>query len=101
MHQTSGQQRKVVIFFGSPGSGKGTQAALLSSALGIPAISTGEMLRRECNSGSPLGRSLKAVLAAGQLVGDDLMNEAVSRRLSQPDCRDGVILDGYPQPWRR
>jgi adenylate kinase len=98
MQQTNGRhRRKIIIFFGPPGSGKGTQAALLSGALGIPAISTGEMLRRECCSGSPLGRSLKAILAAGQLVNDDLMNEAVARRLSQPDCHDGAILDGYPR----
>jgi adenylate kinase len=90
-------QGQFVVFLGPPGSGKGTQAARLSSELGIPAISTGEMLRRECRSGSPLGRAVQSVLASGQLVGDDLMNQVVASRLREPDCRYGCILDGYPR----
>jgi adenylate kinase len=88
---------QVIVFLGPPGSGKGTQAARLSAALCIPAISTGDMLRRECNSGSPLGRAVKSILASGQLVSDDLMNQVVDSRLSQYDCQRGCILDGYPR----
>ncbi len=65
--------------------------------LGIPAISTGEMLRRECQSGSRLGEAVQSVLASGQLVGDDLINQVVASRLSQRDCELGCILDGYPR----
>jgi adenylate kinase len=88
---------KVVILVGPPGSGKGTQAALISSALGIATISTGEMLRRECQSGSALGRSVQAILASGQLVSDELMNQVISSRLREAECQRGFILDGYPR----
>jgi adenylate kinase len=86
-----------IILVGPPGSGKGTQAAQISPALGIPAISTGEMLRRECHSGSPLGKAVEAVLASGQLVSDDLMNQVIASRLRETDCENGFILDGYPR----
>ncbi len=86
-----------VIFLGPPGSGKGTQAALLSAELQIPAVSTGEILRQACHSGSELGARVRSVVEAGQLVGDELMNEVVVQRLLEPDCRDGCILDGYPR----
>jgi adenylate kinase len=86
-----------VVFLGPPGSGKGTQAARLSSQLGVPAISTGEMLRRECRSGSPLGQAVQSILASGQLVKDELMNQVVASRLRERDCRHGCILDGYPR----
>jgi adenylate kinase len=88
---------QVIIFLGPPGSGKGTQAARLSSELGIPAISTGEMLRRECQSGSALGDAVKAILGSGQLVNDDLINQVVANRLRNCDCDSGCILDGYPR----
>jgi adenylate kinase len=87
----------VVILLGPPGAGKGTQSARLSAALGIPAISTGEILRSECQSGSELGREVEAVLARGELVADGIMNELVGRRLYEPDCAGGCILDGYPR----
>jgi adenylate kinase len=87
----------VVIFLGPPGSGKGTQSALLSSALEVPAISTGDMLRQECDSGSPLGQAVRDVLASGQLVSDELVNQVVNKRLRKPDCKRGCILDGYPR----
>lgn len=90
-------ENQVIVFLGPPGSGKGTQAARLSSALHIPAISTGDMLRRECNSGSPLGNAVKSILASGQLVSDDLMNQVVENRFRQCDCARGCILDGYPR----
>jgi len=89
-------QATVIILLGPPGSGKGTQAARLQSALGIPAISTGEILRRECQSGSDLGRAVQSALDSGQLVSDELINQVVARRLGE-DCRHGCILDGYPR----
>ena len=91
------QQPKVLIFLGPPGSGKGTQAARLSAALEIPAVSTGEILRRECQSGSELGKRVQAVLRSGALVQDDLMIEIVRTRLAKKDCRGGCILDGFPR----
>jgi adenylate kinase len=90
-------QSQFVVFLGPPGSGKGTQAALLSTELSIPAISTGEMLRRECRSGSDLGRAVQSILASGQLVSDELMNQVLASRLREQDCRLGCILDGYPR----
>lgn len=90
-------QCQIVVFLGPPGSGKGTQATGLSAELGIPAISTGEMLRRECRSGSPLGRAVQSILASGQLVNDELMNQVIASRLRERDCRSGCILDGYPR----
>jgi adenylate kinase len=87
----------VVILLGPPGAGKGTQSARLSAALGIPAISTGEILRSECQSGSVLGREVEAVLARGELVDDGTMNGLVTRRLQESDCARGCILDGYPR----
>lgn len=88
---------KAIIFLGPPGAGKGTQALRLSAALEIPAISTGEILRRECQSGTELGRELDGVLRSGQLVSDDLMERVVERRLSKGDCKGGCILDGFPR----
>lgn len=85
------------MLFGPPGSGKGTQSSFISSHLKIPAISTGEMLRAECNARTALGQAVCDILARGELVGDDLVNEMVIRRLSQPDCRSGFLLDGYPR----
>lgn len=87
----------VVILLGPPGAGKGTQSARLSAALGIPAISTGEILRSECQSGSDLGREVETVLARGELVDDRTMNELVTCRLRESDCARGCILDGYPR----
>lgn len=91
------RQPVTVVLLGAPGSGKGTQASFLAAACGIPAISTGEMLRAECASGSALGQSVEAVVQSGQLVDDKLMNEVVSARLSHSDCANGFILDGYPR----
>jgi len=87
----------VIVLLGPPGSGKGTQADRLASALDIPTISTGEMMRQECRSGSALGAQVQSLLAAGQLVNDELMEEVVSQRLAQPDCGRGCILDGFPR----
>ncbi|HZS55117.1 MAG TPA: adenylate kinase [Bryobacteraceae bacterium] len=87
----------VIIFLGPPGAGKGTQAARFSAALSIPAISTGEMLRQTVQSQTDLGKTVESVMASGQLVSDELINQVVAERLRQADCRSGCILDGYPR----
>ncbi len=86
-----------IIFLGPPGSGKGTQSARLAAALGWPAISTGEMLRREAQADTALGERVRAVLEAGRLFSDEEMNSLVAERLRREDCRRGFILDGYPR----
>ncbi len=90
-------QTSAIILLGPPGAGKGTQAARLACALSVPAISTGELLRRECRSAAQLGRELERCLQSGRLVSDDLMNQVVFTRLTQADCESGFILDGYPR----
>lgn len=87
----------MILLFGPPGSGKGTQSPLISRLLQIPAISTGEMLRAEVEEGTPLGKEARAVLAAGQLVSDEIVNEMLVHRITQPDCKNGFLLDGYPR----
>ena len=87
----------IVLLFGPPGCGKGTQSRYIVEHLQIPAISTGEMLRAACQSGSPIGRAVVAILAKGALVGDDIVNQIVIERLSQSDCANGFLLDGYPR----
>jgi adenylate kinase len=86
-----------VAFFGAPGSGKGTQATLLAERLGVPSVSTGDMLRQAVKSGSALGRQVESTIAAGRLVDDATMAELVRERLSQADARGGFLLDGYPR----
>jgi adenylate kinase len=83
--------------FGSPGSGKGTQAKLLKERLRVPHISTGDMLRERIAQGTELGVRVAAKMHAGALVLDELVNEMVAERLSQPDAANGFILDGYPR----
>ncbi len=91
----SGGLRAVML--GAPGSGKGTQAEFLASALGVPAISTGAMLRDAVALGSALGRKVEGIMAAGALVDDALMAEVVRERLARPDAAGGFLLDGYPR----
>jgi len=88
---------KALILFGPPGSGKGTQAKLLKQALSIPHISTGDMLRARISSGDDLGREVAGLMQAGRLVPDETVNQLVRDRLAEPDCRGGLILDGYPR----
>jgi len=83
--------------FGSPGSGKGTQSRFLVEWLGIPQISTGDMLREHMRQGTEIGRNITGRMKSGSLVSDDLVNELVRRRISEPDCSAGFILDGYPR----
>jgi len=91
----------IILLFGPPGCGKGTQAAFLADKLQIPAISTGEMFRAECQSGTALGRRAKALLACGKLIGDDIVNEMVASRTGATDCAGGFLLDGYPRTVRQ
>lgn len=85
------------VMLGAPGSGKGTQAEVLARALGIPTISTGEMLRQAVAAGSELGGRVEGIMAAGKLVDDALMAEVVADRLARPDAAAGFLLDGYPR----
>lgn len=86
-----------VVLLGPPGSGKGTQAERLSSALETPAISTGELLRREVARETPLGKEVAATLASGRLVEDAVMEELVRERLREEDALGGFLLDGFPR----
>lgn len=87
----------ILLLFGPPGCGKGTQSAWLAARYGIPAISTGEVFRAEIKAGTPLGKTASAIMAAGGLVGDDIVNGIVANRIAQPDCAGGFLLDGYPR----
>ena len=89
--------RPKIVLLGPPGAGKGTQAALLAEQLGVPAISTGEMLREAVVSGSGLGQKVQGIMASGALVDDGTMAEVVRERLARPDARQGFLLDGYPR----
>ncbi|MGH9385560.1 MAG: adenylate kinase [Vicinamibacterales bacterium] len=86
-----------VVMLGPPGAGKGTQAERFAREFGIPKVSTGDTLREAVHSGSELGRAVKAVMARGELVGDDLMLGIVRDRLARPDAADGFVLDGFPR----
>ncbi|CAB4888846.1 MAG: adenylate kinase [Actinobacteria bacterium] len=86
-----------LLLVGPPGAGKGTQAAILSDTLGIPAISTGDIFRTNVANETPLGIKVKAIMAKGEYVPDDLTNEIVAHRLSEPDAAEGFLLDGYPR----
>lgn len=86
-----------LIMFGPPGAGKGTQAQRMAEELGIPQISTGDMMRAERRSGSALGQEFDSYMSAGKLVPDDLVGKLVNQRLSQPDASKGAIFDGFPR----
>ena len=86
-----------IVFLGPPNSGKGTQAVGLAESLGIPAISTGDMLRAAVAAGTPLGQRVEGVMNSGQLVDDALMADVVRERLAQADATTGFLLDGYPR----
>jgi len=87
----------ILLLFGPPGSGKGTQSRVLAERFGISAISTGEMLRAESRAGSELGTIAAGVLASGGLVSDELVDSLVARRIGRRDCAGGFLLDGYPR----
>lgn len=86
-----------IYLLGAPGAGKGTQAELLSEKLGVPQLSTGEILRTARKEGSELGKRVAAIMDSGQLVPDEVVIDLVAERLARPDHQGGVILDGFPR----
>jgi adenylate kinase len=86
-----------IVLFGSPGSGKGTQARMLTQCLGIPHISTGDMLRDRIRRGAGIDPDLVATMQSGALVPDGVVDRMVKERLSEPDAARGFVLDGYPR----
>ena len=87
----------IVIFFGPPGAGKGTQASLISKKYNIPHLSTGEIFRNKLLEKDNLSIELKKILDSGELVSNEITNEVVSQRIDKNDCSKGFILDGYPR----
>jgi adenylate kinase len=88
---------KITVLIGPQGAGKGTQAELLSRALKVPVISTGDMLREVGRTDTELGRQVHAVQSAGQLVSDEILAQVVGERIRREDCKNGCILDGFPR----
>ena len=86
-----------IVFFGPPGSGKGTQAKLLSSKINIVHLSTGDILREKLKEGDDLSRKLNDIMSTGNLVSDELLNKIITQKLNSKDCVSGFILDGYPR----
>lgn len=86
-----------VLLLGAPGAGKGTQAQFITSAFGIPQISTGDMLRAAIKAGTPLGLEAKKIIDAGGLVRDDIIIGMVKERIAQNDCQNGFLFDGFPR----
>lgn len=91
-------QRKInLILLGAPGAGKGTQAEIISEKFGIPAISTGAIIREAIASGSEMGRLVQSYTEKGELVPDEVVIGIIKERLAKPDCEGGFILDGFPR----
>ena len=86
-----------LILLGAPGAGKGTQAAFICQRFGIPQISTGDMLRAAVKAASPMGLEAKKVMDTGALVSDNIIIGLVKERLTQPDCANGFLFDGFPR----
>ncbi|MBJ21162.1 MAG: adenylate kinase [bacterium] len=86
-----------IVLLGPPGAGKGTQAAALIEALGIPHVSTGDMLRAAVKAGTPVGLQAKAVMDSGELVSDEIVIGIAGERLSEDDAKEGFLLDGFPR----
>jgi adenylate kinase len=86
-----------IVFFGPPGSGKGTQAKLLAKELNILHLSTGDILRDKLTDGDSLSIKLKEIMASGNLVSDDILNKIIANKLMSEECGNGYILDGYPR----
>jgi adenylate kinase len=86
-----------IVFFGPPGSGKGTQASRLAVSLGIPQISTGDLLRAHVKSGTGLGAIAKPIMESGALVPDELVTRMLRQRLEEADAKGGALFDGYPR----
>lgn len=88
---------KIIVLFGPPGCGKGTQAARLKEALAVPHVSTGDMFRDHKKRQTPLGKQVEEILGRGELVPDSITDAMVKERLAQDDVQEGVLLDGYPR----
>lgn len=86
-----------IIFLGAPGAGKGTQAEIVSEKLAIPTVSTGNIIRAALKNGTPMGLQAKAFIEAGKLVPDEVVIGIIKDRLSEDDCKNGFILDGFPR----
>ena len=86
-----------IILLGAPGAGKGTQAQFISERYRIPQISTGDMLREATQAGTELGKKVKSVMDSGALVTDDIIVDLVKERITQPDCENGFLFDGFPR----
>ncbi|NGX58751.1 MAG: adenylate kinase [Chlamydiae bacterium] len=89
--------KKILIFLGPPGSGKGTQATRLAKELGIPHISTGDLFRKNMKNGTELGKKVQSIMDSGNLVPDELVLDMLFDRVAAPDCKRGYILDGFPR----
>mmetsp|Transcript_10111 Transcript_10111/g.22746 ORF Transcript_10111/g.22746 Transcript_10111/m.22746 type:complete len:319 (-) Transcript_10111:148-1104(-) len=89
--------RKIMMLFGAPGAGKGTQGEKIIDELGIPQLSTGDMLRAAVAAGTEVGKRAEAVMKSGGLVSDDIVIGIIKDRIEEPDCADGFILDGFPR----
>src|SRR5690348_15888420 len=87
----------ITVIFGPPGGGKGTQAGYITERFGLPHVSTGEMLRDEASKGTPLGNEVAPIMAAGDLVPDELIVRVIESRLAAADASLGVLLDGFPR----
>lgn len=92
-----GASRMNIIFLGAPGAGKGTQAAIISNKLGLPTISTGNIIRGALKDGTEMGKKAKEFVNKGQLVPDEVVIGIVKDRIQKPDCAKGFILDGFPR----
>jgi adenylate kinase len=89
--------KKIYIFLGPPGAGKGTQAKLFCSVRELAHISTGDMLRAAMKAGTELGNKVKGIVDSGMLVSDEIMIELIKERIEMPDCAEGFVLDGFPR----